>query len=393
MEQFLNGAGSKAFDIAVKSGVSYATSFAMKKMTRMIDDQLNKTITTVVTKSINKDNGTKDNEETLLKDLKALRNRIDLKIQLLNSALEEIVLLSKLKGMSGVQIIQKCNLLINPLIKEVENWIEKNQNNIKESMQVLENEIDSVCSYLQLALQTLLSKQNVSYNEVKTEVTKVDISLGNILKAGVLMNQMLETYTCFECSLFELKSFHDDVAIWKEMARRNKVYLESTDETRLISIKQSFDDDMYHEDEDKELTKTIKIDDIEKFFYNKDAASIGLDEIENECIVLKMKGENQWIALSYYERYEDSDTSDEESEDDQTDLNKNSSKSYKNLAILLIIFKLLKIEHWEGVPIVDIENSILEGYFDSEEFEISVKTEQTKSINDVTDKIDTLNID
>jgi len=44
MEQFLNGAGSKAFDIAVKSGVSYATSFAMKKMTRMIDDQFNKAI-------------------------------------------------------------------------------------------------------------------------------------------------------------------------------------------------------------------------------------------------------------------------------------------------------------------------------------------------------------
>lgn len=388
MEQFLNGAGSKAFDIAVKSGVSYATSFAMKKMTRMIDDQLNKTITNVVIKTTKKDDTLYD-EETLLKELKMLRNRIDLKIQILNSALEEIVVLSKIKGMSGVQITQKCNLLINPLINDVENWIEKDQDNIKESMKVLENDIDSVCSYLQLALQTLLSKKDVSYEGVKAEATKVDISLGNIVKAGILMNQMLETFTCFECTLFELTSFHDNAAVWKEMARRSKVYLDFTGDTKVINIKQSFDDDIYHETEDKELVKTIKIEYIEKFFYNQDASSIGLNEMENECIILKMKGENEWLALSYYEQYTDSDDSDDESESDE----KEETKSYKNLEILLIIFKLLKIEHWEGLPIADIDNSILEEYFTSDQFDLSVKSKDTSNVNDVTNKIDSLNIE
>ena len=387
MEQFLNGAGSKAFDIAVKSGVSFATSFAMKKMTRMIDDQLNKTITNVVIKTTKKDGATYD-EETLLKELKVLRNRIDLKIQILNNALEEIVLLSKMKGMLGVQITQKCNLLINPLINDVENWIEKDQDDIKENMKILECNIDSVCSYLQLVLQTLLSKKDVSYEEIKAEATKVDISLGNIVKAGILMNQMLETFTCFECRLFELTSFHDNVAVWKEISRRGKVYLDFSGDTKLINIKQSFDDDMYHEAEDKELNKTLTIDDIEKFFYNKDASCIGLNEMENECIILKMKGENEWLALSYYEQYIDSSDSDDESECEKAE----ETKSYKSLEILLIIFKLLKIEHWEGLPIADINNSILEKYFDSDKFDVSVKSKDVNNVNDVTNKIDSLNI-
>ena len=87
MELFLNGTGSKAFDIAVKSDVSFPTSFAMQKMTRMIDDQLNKTITNVIIKTTKKDSTTYD-EKTLLKELNVLRNRIDLKIQILNNALE-----------------------------------------------------------------------------------------------------------------------------------------------------------------------------------------------------------------------------------------------------------------------------------------------------------------
>lgn len=100
MEQFLNGAGSKAFDIALKSGVTYATSFAMKKMTRVIDDQLNKTITSVVTKATTKDTDT-NSEGHLINNLKILRNRIDLKLKILTSALEALVDLSKTKGMSG----------------------------------------------------------------------------------------------------------------------------------------------------------------------------------------------------------------------------------------------------------------------------------------------------
>lgn len=180
-------------------------------------------------------------------------------------------------------------MLVNPLIDDVEGWIEKDQDDIERSMLELEKNIDSVSSYLQLSLQTMISKDNVSYEAAKDESTRIEYSLGNVLKAGVLMNQMLETYTCFECTLFRLKSFHENIAIWNEVARRNKVYLEYLDESKIVKIKQTFDDDMYHDPEDKELKKMIKITDVEKFFYNKDASSIGLNEIENECIILKMR--------------------------------------------------------------------------------------------------------
>lgn len=383
MEQFLNGAGSKAFDIALKSGVSYATSFAMKKMTRVIDDQLNKTITNVVTKTTKKDT---DSEGLDISDLKVLRDRIDLKLKILTSALEALVDLSKTKGMSGGQAAQRCNMLVNPLIEDVEGWIEKNQDDIERSMLGLEKNIDSVSSYLQLSLQTLISKENVSYERIKNETTSIDYSLGNVLKAGVLMNQMLETYTCFECTLFRLKSFHDNIAIWNEVARRNRIYLEYLDESKIIKIKQTFDDDMYHDLEDKELTKTIKITDVEKFFYNKDASSIGLNEIENECIILKMKEKDEWIALSYYDKYEDSDSSSDEAENEQ------NSKSYKNLEILLMIFKLLKIEYWENSSVLEIDNSTLLEYFKNDGSELS-KQRQAENVNDVTNKIDSLNID
>ena len=386
MEQFLNGAGSKAFDIALKSGVTYATSFAMKKMTRVIDDQLNKTITSVVTKATTKDTDT-NSEGHLINNLKILRNRIDLKLKILTSALEALVDLSKTKGMSGEQAAQRCNMLVNPLIDDVERWIEKDQDDIERSMLELEKNIDSVSSYLQLSLQTMISKENVSYEAAKDESTRIDYSLGNVLKAGVLMNQMLETYTCFECTLFRLKSFHENIAIWNEVARRNKVYLEYLDESKIVKIKQTFDDDMYHDPEDKELTKMIKIPDVEKFFYNKDASSIGLNEIENECIILKMREKDEWIALSYYDQYEDSDSSSEEAE------NEEQSKSYKNLEILLLIFKLLKIEHWEKSSVLEIDNSILLEYFKNDGSEVLFKQRQTENVNDVTKKIDSLNID
>lgn len=386
MEQFLNGAGSKAFDIALKSGVTYATSFAMKKMTRVIDDQLNKTITSVVTKATTKDTDT-NSEGHLINNLKILRNRIDLKLKILTSALEALVDLSKTKGMSGEQAAQRCNMLVNPLIDDVERWIEKDQDDIERSMLELEKNIDSVSSYLQLSLQTMISKDNVSYEAAKDESTRIDYSLGNVLKAGVLMNQMLETYTCFECTLFRLKSFHENIAIWNEVARRNKVYLEYLDESKIVKIKQTFDDDMYHDPEDKELTKMIKITDVEKFFYNKDASSIGLNEIENECIILKMREKDEWIALSYYDQYEDSDSSSEEAE------NEEQSKSYKNLEILLLIFKLLKIEHWENSSVLEIDNSILLEYFKNDGSEVLFKQRQTENVNDVTKKIDSLNID
>lgn len=386
MEQFLNGAGSKAFDIALKSGVTYATSFAMKKMTRVIDDQLNKTITSVVTKATTKDTDT-HSEGHLINNLKILRNRIDLKLKILTGALEALVDLSKTKGMSGEQAAQRCNMLVNPLIDDVERWIEKDQDDIERSMLELEKNIDSVSSYLQLSLQTMISKENVSYEAAKDESTRIDYSLGNVLKAGVLMNQMLETYTCFECTLFRLKSFHENIAIWNEVARRNKVYLEYLDESKIVKIKQTFDDDMYHDPEDKELTKMIKITDVEKFFYNKDASSIGLNEIENECIILKMREKDEWIALSYYDQYEDSDSSSEEAE------NEEQSKSYKNLEILLLIFKLLKIEHWENSSVLEIDNSILLEYFKNDGSEVLSKQRQTENVNDVTKKIDSLNID
>lgn len=386
MEQFLNGAGSKAFDIALKSGVTYATSFAMKKMTRVIDDQLNKTISSVVTKTTKRDTETQ-NEGHFINYLKILRNRIDLKLKILTSALEALIDLSKTKGMSGERTAQRCNMLVNPLIEDVESWLQKDQNNIERSMLELEKDIDSVSSYLQLSLQTMISKENVSYETARNESTRADYSLGNVLKAGVLMNQMLETYTCFECTLFRLKSFHENIATWNEVARRNKIYLEYLNDSKIIKIKQTFDDDMYHDVDDEELTKVIKITNLEKLFYNKDASSIGLNEIENECIILKLREKDEWIALSYYEQYEDSDSASEKSK------NEDQQKSYKNLEILLLIFKLLNIEHWEESSILDIDNSILLEYFENDTSEPLSKQSQTENVNDVTKRIDSLNID
>ncbi|OBA27313.1 hypothetical protein HANVADRAFT_52347, partial [Hanseniaspora valbyensis NRRL Y-1626] len=101
MEQFLNGAGSKAFDIALKSGMSLATSYAMKRMTRMIDDQINKTITTVVTSTANSVSSGENNEN--LKKLKNIRDKIELKMMILTAALDQILIIGSKKGIIGIK--------------------------------------------------------------------------------------------------------------------------------------------------------------------------------------------------------------------------------------------------------------------------------------------------
>ena len=404
MEQFLNGAGSKAFDIALKSGMSFATSYAMKRMARMIDDQINKTITTVVTSTANSVSSGKNNEN--LKKLKNIRDKIELKMMILTAALDQILIIGSKKGIIGIKTCENCNKLISPIVENLENWINEDSNSIEKSMVNLEKDIDTVCSYLQLSSQLLITLNDVDYEKIGAEGNSLNVSKELLLKSGLIIGDVTNS-NAFEVSFYELTSFHENVAVWKEVCRRACVTFETTEEySTKLNIKQDFNDDMYHDlEEETEFETSLSIDSINKIFHNKDSSSIGFGDVGDECIVLKCD-DNKWFAIATYHPYQDSsDTSSEEEEEKENEkeveeereedfksVQEKRTIKHKSIEMLSIIIKLLKIQYWEQKPLLNLSDEILHAYIKQGDMMAYNSTKTEENMEDVTKGVNDLNI-
>lgn len=396
MDQFLNGAGSKAFDIALKSGMSFATTYAMKRMTKVIDEQINKTITTVVSSASNFDSIDIKNKK--LANLKSIRDRIELKITILTTALDQILSLGSSKGMIGMKTCSNCSKLITPITENLENWINEDANTIEKSMSLLEDDIDTVCGYLQLSIQVLATMENVEYEKTVDKGNALNVSKEVVLKSGLLIGDTAN-FNIFECTFYNLTSFHENTAIWKEVCRRGDVSFEMADDyNTLLKISQNIDDDLYHDFEDEKKFETqFTIERIEKIFFNRDASTIGFGEIGDECIVLKFKN-NKWIALSTYHPYKASDSessSDEESSNDEESFKSTEEKKVNKLCsieLLSTALKLLMVQSLEQQSLLNIPNDILNKYITQADM-ISRKDSNTdETVETVMKGVDKLNI-
>lgn len=396
MDQFLNGAGSKAFDIALKSGMSFATTYAMKRMTKVIDEQINKTITTVVSSASNFDSI--DSKNKKLANLESIRDRIEIKITILTTALDQILSLGSSKGIIGMKTCSNCSKLITPITENLEKWINEDTNTIENFMSLLENDIDTVCGYLQLSIQVLATLDNVEYEKTMEKSNSLNVSQEIVFKSGLLIADTANS-NIFECTFYNLTSFHENTAIWKEVCRRVDVTFEMADDyNAAIKLYQNLDDDLYHDLEDEKNYETqFSIEKIEKIFFNKDASTIGFGEIGDECIVLKFKN-NKWIALSKYHPYSPSDSasdSDEESTNDEESFKSTKEKKINKLCSIELLstsLKLLMVQSLEQQSLLTIPNDILNNYITQVDM-ISRKDSNTDQTVEIVMKgVDELNI-
>ncbi|XBW34866.1 hypothetical protein QEN19_000433 [Hanseniaspora menglaensis] len=390
MEEFLNGASSKAFDIAMKSSISFATSYAMKRMTRLIDEQVNKTITTVVASA-----GSNDNRTDKLFKMKKIRNRIEIKMSILNTALDQILIIGGSKGHVGAEMCNNCNKLLVPIIKDLENWINEDSESIEKAMMLLEKDIDTVVRYLQLSLQTVTGLQDVNYDSKIKENNSSNLSSSILVKSALIIADSSNT-NIFECSYNELTRFHENTAVWKEVCRKCNVSFECFNNyNNKLIIKQNFNDDLYHNlEEESKLEIEYELNKFEKIFYIDDSSTIGFGDNGSPCLVFKCHNE-KWVSISPYTAYEDTTSEDENSQNEEEDFEsvaENTIIRHSSIELLSTIIKLLKIQCWEQKTLVNITDDTLEAYIKQGNIITKEEKNTENKINKIAESVDKMNI-
>lgn len=330
-------AGSQAVTFAIRSGVSLASTYAIRTITRFVTQ-------------IPKEDA---------KRLDILKSRLQNKIEIVTSAIELI----KLVAARGNTNLESTLRLTSALENEVSDFDERitemnskldNASSLKEKnmfihkvekyMQDLMLRIDEITPFINLALTT--SGANLS-----TAMPK-QVSPGLLLQASNFVNesnkkrplikgarvQVGPTFEVTVYSIFYNLNKNDNIGklrvIWQEsmkkaMVKIHRVHIENEKYSYLLTLEQDFNDGRYHNTEDGEETPQrfeFNITQIVKLFFSVSGKLLRLEEFDLPVLVLKIdknvsstkeseisSTENiEWLAMGGYDMI-DVDSSDSES--------------------------------------------------------------------------------
>lgn len=335
MDDFLSDAGTKALHMVVKSSVSFASSYALKKISKTIDDQINKTFEKVVDrvqvgssgdnkagqKQPLKDTFLKQDEKNL-KVIKDLRDAVNYKIDIVLHTLDIIQSIYELSSheannkdngpTSSDLIVKSCNKMMGPLMDRMRLMGEQVENLsstavFKEYMKDFSEDIDSVMPYLTLCLNVSQGSLSQSSQSLHTHSTQKPVlqnrgiaySPSLLLTAANYVSELKQQFessqsqeshhTEFEATMYTLVSFSANNAkpIWRESVRRcilclRKNFEASNDNSWYLETAQSLNDGLYHNlDEElaaKDYQKQFSLDQVLKTYYNSNSHFFSIDE-------------------------------------------------------------------------------------------------------------------
>ncbi|KAL6942232.1 hypothetical protein ACO0QE_003400 [Hanseniaspora vineae] len=353
MDDFLSDAGSKAFHMVVKSSVSFASSYALKKISKTIDDQINKTFEKVVDSvqmgSVDKKLGQKQpmndillkQDEENLEMIKDLRDTVNYKIDIVLHTLDLIQSLYERTAheiytaengtSSSDLIVRSCNKMMEPLVDKMRLMGEHVENLdstvvLKQYMKNFSSDIDSVMPYLTICLNVIQGSLSLNVptlhtktkNEPALQGRKISYSPSLLLNAANYVSELKQQGNAsdskgvqhmeFETTMYTLVSFSADAAkpIWKESVRRCIITLKnSSDLTNAnswyLQLEQSLDDGLYHNlDEElvaKEHQRQVSFDQVLKSYYNSNSHLLNIgDDVDGEdkrdVLVFKLGSKN-----------------------------------------------------------------------------------------------------
>ncbi|QLQ79236.1 hypothetical protein HG537_0B05830 [Torulaspora globosa] len=332
MDDILAKAGSQAVTFAIKSGISIASTYALRTITkfviqipksdaRRIEQQKAKLENriAIVTSAIDliklvaaRGNTNLESTLRLTKDLKNELDSFDERMRELITKVEE-----SRGAKSQKEAIDSVGLYINDLLQRIE----------------------EVTPFINLSLTTSGANLNSSLPQ--------QVSPGLLLKASNYINLSNLKPTgqvgpTFEISLYSVfyhldkESSSSNVRVdWKEDMKRafvRVVRVESSEglyNYRLV-IEQSFDDGRYHNVEEEKLQKlTMNLRSIVKLFFSVSGNLLKLHEQDNPVLVLKVDrniaGEHpetstediSWYAFGQYDKAEDEEDDEEEDDDEE----------------------------------------------------------------------------
>ncbi|AJS02629.1 BMC_2a_G0034960.mRNA.1.CDS.1 [Saccharomyces cerevisiae] len=418
MDEILAKAGSQAVTFAIKSGISIASTYALKTITNFVVQ-------------IPKDDARRIDQ---------LKFKLESRMAIVSSAIDLIKLVAA-RGNTNLQItlrltkdlkeeIDRFDEKINEMTQKVEgSRSAKTQN---EAIKAVENyikdlllRIEEITPFINLSLTTSGANLN--------SALPYQISPGLLLKASDFVSENNRKYEkamksnekgtgdkeilkvqvgpTFEVTLFSIfynltsENNGQSGIVWKEDMKRAKARIYRLNSTSrkydyFMKIEQDFNDGRYHEDDDKEDTPqelAIDLNHIKKLFFSVSGKLLRLEEQDSPVLVLKIdrsddkengssEGEKgllddiTWYAVSGYEAIEEDEDEDEEEdeeegkdgeerkeeeEEEEEEENKLEDKD-SSITLLEYIIRLTSLQSNDQKSILEVSDERLSIYLNDE---------------------------
>ncbi|SCW00012.1 LAFE_0B07514g1_1 [Lachancea fermentati] len=387
MDELLAKAGSQAVTFAIKSGISIASSYAIK------------TVATFVTKVPEKD----------ATNLIRLRAKLETRIEIVSSAIDLI----KLVAAKGNTNLQSTLRLTSDLKEEIDSFDSKitlitenyqSTKNERESIVAVENYINGLLARIEEVIPLINLSLTTSGANLSTALPQ-HVSPGRLLQASNFLIKSNDAFNgaekcqvgpTFELTLFsvfyhmvssETKDVGKPRITWKEDMKKALVTIwrkpdERRDYDYSVRIQESFDDGRYH-DTDEETPKLIELQiwQIIKLFFSASGKLLKLAERNSSVLVLKVDKnlksplqddwntsiqDIEWFALGEYEGEDASDSESDSTTDEEPPLAVVENEISHSIALLEYLLRLASLQCSDQQSVLEVHDERLSLYLNDE---------------------------
>lgn len=390
MDEILAKASNQAVSFAIRSGISIASGYAIKTMTKMMDRIPTSEKTRLVAK----------------------RNSLQRKIAALSVSLD----LVKLAAARGNSVLDATVELVTDLKQELDMFdtsvaeLEGDLDNVsqKDSVVLIESKMDALTHTINEAIP-LINLSLITSGVNLSNVMQPRISVSRLLQAANRINASniafgrgrgaaevqvgptfdLKFYSVFynpsRLKYIEEKSEastasdfdapQDITAVsWKEEYARAEcrlLRLPGSSFKYHLSIIESFDDGRYHDEDEKQNCRIIPINKIEKQYFSASGRLLRLEGSDLPVLILKTHNDvPEYVGLG-----ENDDESDSESSRDESDESDHENRSAGSkildrvspkLSLLEYLLRLCALQSEEQCSILEISDEKLLLYLQDE---------------------------
>ncbi|ODV69897.1 Ran-binding-domain-containing protein [Hyphopichia burtonii NRRL Y-1933] len=387
MDEILAKASSQAVTFAIRSGISLASGFAIKTVTKFLDkipenekrkiiNGRNKIQTKVSILSVSID----------LVKLVAARGNTSLgsTIELIDSLNEEIDSFDKVMN----DIVQNIsNINEKESIQKVERMMKDLLENINEAIPLINlslitcgvslegNLPDNVSPGRLLQASNYLIKSNEAFDKAKIE-TKVG-PMFDLVFYSIFYNPSRLKYITEE-NPSNSQQENDLLSIsWKEdFARCLGQIVRTIDADRSYAYKfqvtEDFNDGRYHEDDVMPMVKSYNISLVKRLFFSASGKLLRLESRTSPVLIFKIVDEatekEEWVAFGEVgsNEFDDDDEEDEDEDDEKQQTNEENTVKNTSLSLLEYLVRLSTLQEHDSKSILDINDERISLYLKDE---------------------------
>lgn len=371
MDQILNKASNQVVTFAIRSGISLASGFAIKTITKFLD---------------------KLPESEKIK-IQTLRNKVQTKADIVSISSDLI----KLACARGNSSLEATVLFLQELNEEIDTF-DTTVNDITSRL-TGGNEKESV-RQVELYLKALLQQINDAIPILTLSLVTAGVNLNGALQKGVSPGRLLQAsnyinkanesggpqvgptfdlvmYTIFynPSRMKYINGEQDDELssiTWKETFARSLVrIIQEPDYKYTFEIKEDFNDGRYHDEEEEPAkTKTYNTELIQRMFFSASGTLLKLEGRNSPVLIIKLvDGDSEeWIALGEINlgEFDDDDDNDDDDDDDDEEEKEEVQQKTTSLSLLEYLVRLSKLQHIEQKQLLQIKDEVLSLYLRDE---------------------------